>query len=114
MQAGLPLPASVSGTALIDTGCSHTAIDGDVCLAMGLRRTAFIHRAHAAGSSITPAYAVQLTFPGFMNAHFSLLKAASVDLSQAQSGCIVLLGRDFLSRVKFTYNGVRGRFELDF
>ncbi len=110
---GMSTPAPVSGYALIDTGVAMTSVDESVCKSLGLVPSGAVPLGHAGGTGVHYCYPVEIAFPGTQLPPFQQPMAVSVNL-QSQSPIIVLFGRDLLSVIKFTYNGVQGRFEIAF
>lgn len=105
-------PTPVVGRALIDTGATFTAIDRTAAAQLNLVAVDTIKSGTAGGQQVCPRYPARLMFPGTPVPSIDLPRAVGVDLSG--QGFIVLLGRDFLARCVFTYNGPLGHFILSF
>jgi len=113
-ELGEPVPDPIPGMALIDTGASTTSVDENVCVRLGLKQTGVAKLCHAGGvTENRPRYAVQLLFPETPLNPVLCPVAISVCLATGNQPHIVLVGRDILSPLKFTYNGPRGRIEID-
>lgn len=104
-QKGIPLPAPITGKALIDTGASISAVDvkmineqfnlptmgiTEVLTPSGVKENRYI-------------YPISLSFPGTSLPKVSLLPTVGCDL--AQQNIVALLGRDILSSFILIYNG---------
>ncbi|HPL75715.1 MAG TPA: hypothetical protein PKW18_14235 [Candidatus Sumerlaeota bacterium] len=108
-------PEPVKGLALIDTGATMTSVDEDVCKTLGLIPTGTIPIWHAGGTSVSLCYPIEIEFLGTPIPTMSHPRVATCHLSQMNGlNYILLLGRDILSMMKFTYNGLSGRIELAF
>lgn len=116
-SAGLPVPATVSGTFLIDTGASCTCIDPTLINKLGIP---------ASGSCpiSTPStqgtphhcnlYDVLMFIPnGDAGGH--LIEAIPVvETSLASQGIEGLIGRDVLDTCLLVYNGSTGHYSLSY
>ena len=111
IKAGLPIPDSVPGAALIDTGAAITCVDQGVCQALGLRPTGVVMLGHAGGKEERPCYPIQVHFPGSLPPLYCP-SACSIKLAEGKQPHIMLIGRDLLIRLKMVYNGPQGRIEL--
>ncbi len=113
-RRGLTAPQPISGLALIDTGASSTAVDENVCRTLGLLPTGRISTAHAGGPEVRMCYPIQISFPRDPLPSLINPRAMSVNLQYGKTPYILLFGRDLLSKMKFVYHGLAGRFEIAF
>jgi len=105
-QQGHPVPASVTCSALIDTGASNLAIDPTIAQQLGLRRTGTRPTYTANGPRDSVVYAVSLDFPGTTLNTFEVLEAMDCNLTGQPFQC--LIGRDVMSNWHMHYNGQTG------
>src|SRR5262245_43988932 len=72
-SAGLPVPPSVTGLALIDTGSAVCIIDEDALTGLEIAPSGTMGITTASGSTIQPTYAASISFPGtsLPNVHFA-------------------------------------------
>lgn len=111
-QGNVP-PAAIGGTAIIDTGSSVTVLD--LAVMRKLRPT--IHGEvpltgyRDRSPSLAPVFHVRIGFPGSTLPPWdgAIVGAPLATTSGSQ---IVLLGRDFLVRHRFSYDGPDGRITL--
>lgn len=119
---GQPLPAPVSGWALVDTGATSTCVHETVIAGLGANPIGVATTGTAHGPVQRALYAARLNFPaeGF-NLEFS--SVIGVDLAgqsppeTKEAGrlpLIALVGRDILMGCVFTYNGPGGFFTLSY
>jgi hypothetical protein len=112
---GLP-PFPVSrGVAQIDTGAAVSAVDPSVFERLGVPSIdrEIIHTAH--GISALDRYNASATFPQLNLSPLSLsyvLGGQILRESAFGADIIMLVGRDLLRHLTFTYDGPRGRFEV--
>ncbi len=106
-------PPPIVGTAIIDTGSSVTVLDLNVMKTLAPTIHGEVPLTGYRDRSPTPApvFHVRIGFPG------STLPAwdgaiVGAPLATASGSQIVLLGRDFLVRHQFSYNGPGGRITL--
>jgi predicted aspartyl protease len=111
---GREIPKPAAGLALIDTGCSITAVDESICQSLGVEPTSVVRMSHAGGTEERPCYPIRIQFLGTPLPPYAIPRASSVRLSAGKQPYILLLGRDFLSHMKMVYNGPAGRIELAF
>ncbi|HXE63245.1 MAG TPA: retroviral-like aspartic protease family protein [Bryobacteraceae bacterium] len=108
--AGTPVPAPVSGWALIDTGASMTCIDDAIAQKLGLPA---IDRAKMASASHAGTecnvYPISFNIIG-LPIQMELHRAIGANL-QSQ-GLAMLIGRDLLMRCTLHYNGLTGEFTI--
>lgn len=105
-SAGLPVPPSVTGLAMIDTGTSVGVIDEDALTGLGIARSGSMAISTASGSTMQPTYAASISFPGtsLPNIHFADFVGAPL---QTQ-GVVALIGRSVLQHFSVIYNGPGG------
>jgi hypothetical protein len=107
-----PGPTPIVGRALIDTGATFTAIDLAAATQLQLIPVDTIQSGTAGGQRVCPRFPARLVFPGTPIPGIDFPRIVGVDLTG--QGFIALLGRDFLARCLFTYNGPLGLFTLSF
>jgi predicted aspartyl protease len=110
--AGQPIPASVTGVALIDTGASSSCIDIGVATKLGL---VAINQAsvHTPGGPATQSvFAVRMEFTGCtlkpLDSWFVLGSQLTSLGAIAGAPLVALLGRDYLGGAVLVYNGPIG------
>lgn len=105
-EQGKPLPETVSGLAMIDTGATSTCFDQDSARAAGLPVVGT-----AKMSSTTHADQEMPVFAGKMMIAGQIVidvdRGMGANLSSFD-GLVALIGRDLLSSAVFTYNGPDG------
>lgn len=102
---GIPLPAPITGKALIDTGASISAVD------VNMINQQFQLPAMGVSEMVTPlghkedrnVYPISFSFPGTDLPKVPLIAAVGCDL--IQQNIVALLGRDILSKFILIYNG---------
>lgn len=111
---GQPLPAPVTGWALLDTGASRTAVHREIAQRLGVNTVGTATGGTAGGQVTHQLYPFRLAFPAIgWDVEFSA--AAGVDLTgQVVHGqqVVALVGRDILGGCVFAYNGPGGLFTL--
>jgi predicted aspartyl protease len=110
LSQGIPLPQSVPGVALIDTGATSTCIDEAIAKQLNLPVVDVVSIASA-----SHADAKQNVYPAMIEVvgipiKFNALRAIGVPL--ANQGIQVLIGRDLLQHCTLFYNGMIGAFTL--
>ncbi len=116
---GQPLPQSVRGLALIDTGATRTAVDESVVQQLGVQPMGIANVGTAAGVQQQSMYSARLSFPGTPLPGMDFAQILSVNLSghavpQLKDRLIVLIGRDILARFVMIYNGPHASVTLAF
>lgn len=109
-KAGLKVPATRNGLAMIDTGSVFTCIDESVARELGfipLDVTNVASASHA--SHQVNIYVVNIEFVGF---GVKLDTLRTVGASLKHHDLIALIGRDFLSHCTFFYNGPMGEITI--
>jgi hypothetical protein len=113
---GMQLPAPATGTFLLDTGASCTAVDSALLGALGLQPTGRV-------SISTPStagqphhcnqYDISIFIPGAPGGGGHLVPALAVVETHLRSqGIDGLIGRDVLDGCTFIYNGTARMFTL--
>ena len=119
----IPVPAPVSGLAVIDTGAGVSAVDQSVFPRLGLRPVGTTSLSSAAGTADRETYPARLVFPAMDSLRLDLPEATSVDLAGqvvplgphgGNRPIIVLAGRDLLAGGLFVWNGVQGTWTYAF
>ena len=116
-EKGVPLPPSVTGLALVDTGASVSAVDLRVVQSLGLLQMGYAVVRTPNGEARYDRYPARFGFPGTDLPEWEFVDAVGCPLSGARvygvSGeVIALLGRDILRRFVLVYNGTLGHFSL--
>jgi predicted aspartyl protease len=107
-EQGKSVPTK-QGMALIDTGASRSAIDEDVAKELGLpivnvgKMTSASHEQHPCN-----LYPVQFSIPPAITFQSPQTMGAKI----APQGYIAIIGRDFLAKCVFIYNGGAGTVTL--
>ena len=107
-----PIPKSIKGTALFDTGATHTCIDNSVIRKLKIKPSHYIKVATPTGIVNAPVFRVMLHLP-LIRISLDFNRAVGVDLSKVavkDQKLFVLIGRDVLARCIFIYNGHTGRY----
>ena len=106
--AGRQIPAPQLSEMLIDTGASHTAIDGKVVRALGLTPTGITQMLTPSTGTMpisAPTYDVAMVVPGIDGAQHIIGIHPVTECDFSAQGIDGLLGRDFLSGARLTYSG---------
>jgi hypothetical protein len=111
-REGKPVPPPQTGTALIDTGASFTAVEEVSLKALGLAPSGVAPIWTPSGSKDHAIYACKLSFPG---TPIQPLTFNAVVGCQLQGfGHQALFGRDILQYFLLVYNGPEGIWTLAF
>jgi hypothetical protein len=107
---GQPVPAPVTGWALIDTGATLSGVHEPTALQLGIATVGQIPSGTAAGQVMQNQYPVRFVFPGLGGVGFGVdvIRATGVNLAGSQWNGIpyqALIGRDALGACVLTYNG---------
>jgi len=106
---GEPIPPSVSGNALVDTGASITVVDSDVISRLKISPVGVARIQTAAGQVNQNLFPARFKLPHLV---IDFEAVAGADLRP--HGIVALIGRDILSRFVFIYLGGSGRIILCF
>ena len=106
---GARVPTPVTGTALIDTGATRSAIDRTVVTRLGLNPVGLVTLGTAAGPIPQALYPVRLIIQQ-MNFPAEFESVTGCDLSGTD--LIMLIGRDVLRVSMSVYDGNSGQYSL--
>jgi predicted aspartyl protease len=110
LDAGTPVPAPVTGFALIDTGASTTSVDEESAKSLGLGSVGEAQVASASErSTVRNMYPVTIEVEG-LPLPISAPQAIGAELRS--QGLLVLIGRDVLQFCTLFYNGLTGQITL--
>jgi|ERR1022692_1495385 hypothetical protein len=115
VQNHVPIPAPVSGYALIDTGASISGIHQPILDQLSLTPIDEIPIVTPAGAGRTPVYPTKVSFPSLnvKNQSLSRVVGSQLDWKTSQGERIVmLLGRDLLHNGIFVYNSSFNHFAI--
>jgi predicted aspartyl protease len=105
-QANQPVPAPISGWALIDTGASNSCIDDAQAQQMGLPVIDVCNMTSATHENTQQnVYPIRIEFVGVPIAVDS---GRTIGANLAPQQLLMLIGRDVLQHCTFTYNGLAG------
>jgi len=104
----IPVPLSESCTAIIDTGCTRTAIDIGIAERLGLVVLGESRTTTAAGPRVAPVYAFSITIDEGLV--LDCIQGIGCDLSTLNLGA--LIGMDLLSKCIVILNGPAGTFSI--
>ncbi len=108
-QLGTPAPSTPKFwkmPALIDIGASRTLLTPDAVSRAGLTRVDVTRIVRPGGTEDVGVYAASIRFPRNRLATIDVIQVLCCDLPAQPIQC--LLGRDILSRWRFTYHGQKG------
>lgn len=108
--ANKPIPPPVTGSALIDTGAGASAIDRQVPGKLGVSPIGTTNVSTPSGQSPHNLYPIRVVWAGLLTLDYQ----AVIDADLAPQGLVALLGRDFLERALFIYDGPNGEFRISF
>lgn len=118
-KAGKPVPQSVAGLGLIDTGATLTCISEDVLKNLGLNPFDVVNSGTADGLKKQNVYPARIVFPT-QGWTLDLQKAIGVNLEGQvihkipPEPVIALLGRNLLQHWVLIYNGAGGFWTVSF
>ncbi len=104
----IPIPAPISGFALVDTGASISAIHDGILADLSIDPIDSIPLATPSGSSRTFIYPTQVSFPALAVQGYAMSRVAGCQLdwtTEDGKRVIMLLGRDLLAQFLMVYNG---------
>lgn len=110
-QAGRPVPAPQAGRGLIDTGATLSAVDAGVVASLGIAQTGIASVGTPAGPAQQPVFPARIVVPSL---GVTVETQSALGAQLAAQNLVALLGRDFLSRTLFVYNGPLGLLTLAF
>jgi hypothetical protein len=105
-QIGLEIPKPLIVMALIDTGSSITVVNPELAKTCKLRQTGMVSVSAVGNIGDYPEYAASIQFPGNSLAGLDIVRIVSCSLIKQSVSC--LIGRDFLCRWRFSYDGRSG------
>ena len=106
---GKPIPTPVEGLALIDTGATSSCVNYEVLKLLGLEPVGRIPVSGAAGIALHTTYPARLDFPTLsLSSTFNQI----IGVRLSRPNISVLLGRDLLDRVIFTYDGPKRKLTI--
>lgn len=111
-KEGTPVPASISGLALVDTGATMTCVHEPLLTNLGLKPVGLVNSGTAAGPTQQSVYMARLLFP--VLGWTVDIQVAGVDLTGQTpplippQSIIALLGRNLLSQTLLIWNGPGG------
>ncbi|MBF0591583.1 MAG: hypothetical protein HQL02_05795 [Nitrospirae bacterium] len=103
-RQSIPIPKSIEGYGLIDTGATITAVDIDVIKVLNIapRGTATVLTPQ--GSDEQEIFSLRMALPHGITFNFQSVTGSVLK----NQGIIALIGRDVLIRGVFVYNGTIG------
>lgn len=116
-QSRSPIPAPVSGNALIDTGAFATAVHEGIFQALGVKPIDVIPTNTPHGQSSSSIYPASISFPALGLTDMPMERIIGCSLNWAgndESDIIMLLGRDLLKHFLMIYNGSNNDITLSF
>lgn len=111
-KQGNVIPQPQTGTALIDTGASFTAVDERVLRQLALVPVGSQPVSTPSGQSVRALYPCKITFPGTPIPSLPFNAIIGCDLTGF--GHVALIGRDLLRHFLLVYNGPEGHWTLAF
>jgi hypothetical protein len=109
-KSGSSVPAPQAGFALIDTGASITAVDEALIASLGIQPIGQMKLSTPRESMPAWLYAIRLSFADAPMEPVEVLDVVGCTLQP--QGFIALLGRNFLRKMVFVYDGDSGFFML--
>lgn len=113
-KENIPIPAPISGYALIDTGASKSCVHGSIMKELHVSPIGVATSHTAAGAVPHALYPAHFTFPA-AKIEIDFASVVGVNLSGQQIATkpiIALIGRDVLAMGIFVYNGSFGTFSF--
>lgn len=110
VRQGTPVPAPVTGMALIDTGAMFSGIDDAAAQALGVPVVDVI-QTHSASHANTEMYVYPIYFD-VVGSPIGMDVSRCAGCALSSQGLLMLLGRDVLSLCLLVYNGTTGAFSL--
>ena len=114
-----PVPPSVAGLALIDTGATFSAADLETLTNLGVQPAGSANIWGVGGRTTQSQFPAKLSFPGtpLPAIHFSQIIGAPLSGLRIRGfdvPLVALIGRDILSSCVLIYNGPGAAFSLSF
>ena len=127
-----PIPPSVVGAAMLDTGASRTCVDVGILKGLGLEPTGIVDAWSPAGNSVDGLYFANLNFPElsvygeFAKPDIGLSPLITVSFDHAVVGIdlggqtvhglplVAFVGRDILRVGQFLYDGLGGFYSVSY
>lgn len=109
-QRGQPVPAPISGDALLDTGASISAVETNVISQLRVNPIG-ITSVHTPGGVVQQnLHPIRFVFPaiGMLTIDFNAVIGSNLQ----PQGIIALVGRDVLSNCLLVYNGPAGMYSI--
>ena len=116
-KQGSPVPTPASGVGLIDTGATYTCVEESLLTSLSLNPIGIVHSGTANGTVEQNIYPARIVFPA-KGWTMDLDRVVGVNLSgqvvqeNPPKPIIALLGRNFLERGVFIFNGTMGSWTL--
>jgi predicted aspartyl protease len=107
-EKGLPIPAAISGFALVDTGAFATAVDETVFASLGVPHIDEMPTSTPHGQGKSNIYPASVTFPSMEVTEMAMERVVGCKLkwkTKDDKEIIMLMGRDLLKWFLFVYNG---------
>jgi len=108
-KQGIPIPPSIKGNALVDSGASISAVDLSVISSLQINPVGVATVLTTTGPVQQNLFPARFIIPGLV-IDFSAVIGADL----RPQGIIALIGRDLLSRLMMIYHGPAGRVTLAF
>lgn len=108
-QKGEKIPSPITGSALVDTGASISAVDNTAVCNLGIQQIGVTQVLTPGGKQQQYLYAALLSFPEIP---LTVEISAVIGSSLKEQGIIALIGRDVLSKCILIYNGPEGFISL--
>lgn len=114
--AGLPIPATVQGQFLIDSGASSSCVDAGLISKLGLTPTGSVNIHTPSTNGVTHAcnqYDIMMFVPNTGATTGCFVEALGIfETNLSSQGIDGLIGRDLLDRWTCVYNGTVGIFTI--
>ncbi len=105
---GKPIPAAITGIALIDTGATRTSIDIETAAELGLKPIGTCRLGTAGGLTTASLFPFSIRVKGGPNLNCT----RGVGVKIREQNIVALIGMDILSRCVLILNGPDGRFSI--
>jgi predicted aspartyl protease len=111
---GQPVPAPISGFALVDTGATMSMVDDHAIEGLGVGPVGTATLQTAGGPLESALYPVRVVIGVPQQPMLDLSFGRITSGPLQKSGLLCLLGRDLLQHVLLVYDGANGRFTVAF